>query len=148
MTTASPGDAGVVALGDRAESTYGGTGGDRTLGTFTGWVDLLRLVLRRDRIQLLIWIAAVAGLVLVSAVSIDGLYPTQADRDGYAALVDGNAAVVVPLYGQLNDQAALDALKPFFPGRDIVGLPSDAILAGGGSFHCTSQQMPSAGPSS
>lgn len=102
MTTASPGDAGVVALGDRAESTYGGTGGDRTLGTFTGWVDLLRLVLRRDRIQLLIWIAAVAGLVLVSAVSIDGLYPTQADRDGYAALVDGNAAVVVqagPGYG-------------------------------------------------
>ena len=60
----------------------------------------------------------------------------------------GNAAVIVPLYGQPNDQAALDALKPLFPGRDIVGLPSDAILAGGGSFHCTSQQMPSAGPSS
>ncbi|RVT40874.1 agmatine deiminase family protein [Sphingobium algorifonticola] len=56
----------------------------------------------------------------------------------------GNAAVVVPLYGRANDQAALDALRPFFPGRDIVGLRSDAILAGGGSFHCSSQQMPSA----
>lgn len=55
----------------------------------------------------------------------------------------GNAAVIVPLYGRPNDQAALDALRPFFPGRDIVGLPSDAILSGGGSFHCTSQQMPS-----
>ncbi|MGC4250124.1 MAG: agmatine deiminase family protein [Sphingobium sp.] len=56
----------------------------------------------------------------------------------------GNAAVVVPVYGRPNDQAALEALKPFFSGRDIVGLPSDAILSGGGSFHCTSQQMPSA----
>jgi agmatine deiminase len=55
----------------------------------------------------------------------------------------GNATVVVPVYGQPNDQAALDALAPFFPGRAIVGLPSDAILSGGGSFHCTSQQMPS-----
>ncbi|MET0372119.1 MAG: agmatine deiminase family protein [Sphingobium sp.] len=55
----------------------------------------------------------------------------------------GNAAIVVPIYGRPNDQAALDALRPFFPGRDIVGLRSDAILSGGGSFHCCSQQMPS-----
>ena len=57
----------------------------------------------------------------------------------------GNAVVVVPVYGQPNDQAALDSLKPFFPGREIIGLRSDAILSGGGSFHCCSQQMPSAG---
>lgn len=56
----------------------------------------------------------------------------------------GNAAVIVPLYGRPNDQAALDALRPFFPGREIIGLRSDAILSGGGSFHCCSQQMPSA----
>ena len=39
--------------------------------------------------------------------------------------------------------AALDAFAPFFPGRQIIGLRSDAILSGGGSFHCCSQQMPS-----
>ena len=55
----------------------------------------------------------------------------------------GYAAVIVPIYGQPNDQAALDAFRPFFPGREIVGLRSDAILSGGGSFHCCSQQMPS-----
>ncbi len=56
----------------------------------------------------------------------------------------GNAAVIVPLYGCANDQAAVDALRPFFPGREVLGLPSNAILSGGGSFHCTSQQIPSA----
>jgi len=54
----------------------------------------------------------------------------------------GNAAVVVPVYGKPNDGAIIEALRPFFPGRDIVPLPSNAILAGGGSFHCASQQMP------
>jgi agmatine deiminase len=62
----------------------------------------------------------------------------------YMNFTIGNAAVTVPLYGQANDDAAIEALRAFFPGRALVGLPSDAILTGGGSFHCTSQQMPSA----
>ena len=55
----------------------------------------------------------------------------------------GNAAVVVPLYGQENDQAAIGALAKLFPGREIVGQRADHILTGGGSFHCISQQIPS-----
>lgn len=55
-----------------------------------------------------------------------------------------NGAVIVPQYGAPNDAAALEALRPFFPGRDLVGLPSDAILRGGGSFHCMSQHLPAA----
>jgi len=60
----------------------------------------------------------------------------------YMNFLIANAAVVVPVYGAPNDEAILDALAPFFPDRVIVPLPSDAILAGGGSFHCSSQQMP------
>jgi len=75
--------------------------------------------------------------------------PGRVEVDGevipasYMNFLIGNAAVIVPVYGAPNDGAMLDALAPFFPGRAIVPLPSDAILAGGGSFHCTSQQMPS-----
>ena len=54
-----------------------------------------------------------------------------------------NGAVVVPTYG--NDMAArlaCEALATVFPDREIIPLPSNAILTGGGSFHCISQQEP------
>ncbi|WP_395945737.1 agmatine deiminase family protein [Brevundimonas sp.] len=54
-----------------------------------------------------------------------------------------NGAVVVPTYG--DDEAArfaCEALKTAFPDREIIPLPSNAILSGGGSFHCISQQEP------
>lgn len=53
-----------------------------------------------------------------------------------------NQAVVVPVYGQPAGQAAVEALRPLFPGRTVVSLSATALLTGGGSFHCISQQEP------
>ena len=54
-----------------------------------------------------------------------------------------NGAVMVPTYG---DERAADlarqALQTVFPDREIIPLPSLAVLSGGGSFHCISQQEP------
>jgi agmatine deiminase len=54
-----------------------------------------------------------------------------------------NKAVIVPLYDhQRAGEFAMEALRHLFPGREVIGLPSKAILTGGGSFHCISQQVP------
>ncbi|MXP10671.1 agmatine deiminase family protein [Pseudoblastomonas halimionae] len=54
-----------------------------------------------------------------------------------------NALVVVPTYGSVHDAEAVSAIAELFPGRETIGLQADAVLAGGGSFHCASMQMPS-----
>lgn len=83
----------------------------------------------------------VAAMPSVGRYAIDGaIVPAS-----YMNFCITSHAVIVPQYGTPNDPAALAALAPFFPDREIVGLASDAILRGGGSFHCMSQHLPMAG---
>ena len=53
-----------------------------------------------------------------------------------------NEVVVVPTYGTVHDADGVAAIGDLFPGRATIGLPADAVLSGGGSFHCASQHAP------
>ena len=53
-----------------------------------------------------------------------------------------NGAVIVPIYAAQPGAFAVQALEHLFPGRQVIGLKSSAILTGGGSFHCITQQEP------
>ena len=56
--------------------------------------------------------------------------------------VIANEAVVMPMYEERAAPLALEALRAAFPEREVIGLSSRAILSGGGSFHCITQQEP------
>ena len=53
-----------------------------------------------------------------------------------------NGAVIAPIYDEASGGFALDALRSLFPERAVIGLSSRALLTGGGSFHCITQQEP------
>jgi ABC-2 type transport system permease protein len=53
-------------------------------GTFTGTLRLARLALRRDRVQLPLWLLGTTAIVGATASSISGLYPTAREQEAYA----------------------------------------------------------------
>ena len=70
------------------------------------------------------------------------------DEDGavlpasHMNFIIANGAVVAPVYESRAAAFALDTLQSLFPERTVVGLPSRALLSGGGSFHCISREEP------
>jgi ABC-2 type transport system permease protein len=64
------------------------------MSDLTGTGALIRLILRRDRFTLPIWIVLTALLALASAASFASLYPTTELQQAYAAETASNPAVV------------------------------------------------------
>lgn len=78
-----------------------------------------------------------------------GLYRNALGDVGPAShmnFIIANGVVVVPVYGTATADAAVAALQAVFRDREVVGVPSKGVLgaggAGGGSFHCITQQEP------
>lgn len=76
--------------------------------------------------------------------------PGRVERDGriepasYMNFTITSNLVVVPTFGTAHDEEGVAAIAALFNDRETIGLPGDAVLAGGGGFHCASQQMPKA----
>jgi len=74
--------------------------------------------------------------------------PGRIEREGrvepasYVNFAITSHLVVVPTFGSPFDADGVAAIAALFPDRECVGLPGEAVLAGGGGFHCASQQMP------
>ncbi len=60
----------------------------------------------------------------------------------YMNFVITTDVVVVPIFGSPQDEDGVAAIAELFPTRATIGVMADAVLAGGGGFHCASQQMP------
>lgn len=80
----------------------------------------------------------VARIPSVGRYEIDGRIAPASYMNFYI----GNNVVAVPQYGAEADDAAVEAIADLFPERRVLGLSSQALLRGGGSFHCISQQVP------
>jgi agmatine deiminase len=63
----------------------------------------------------------------------------------YANFYVANGVVLVPVFGARSDRRALAVLAELFPGRDIVGIPSQDLVAGLGAVHCLTCQEPAPG---
>ena len=75
-----------------------------------GTMPLVRHALRRDRVRLAVWVLALGGLTVYSAVGLDAIYPTAADRQGRAAVISSPAGVLLSGPGFGIDDYTLGAM--------------------------------------
>lgn len=70
------------------------------------------------------------------------IYEDQRLPCSYANFYIANKSVIVPVFNCANDEKALRIIQDCFPNREVVGIDSNEIIWGLGSFHCLSQQEP------
>ncbi len=72
----------------------------------------------------------------------------QFDADGqrlpatYANFLIINDAVLVPIYNDPADSAALATIKLAFPNHEIIGINCNPVIVQHGSLHCLTMQLP------
>jgi agmatine deiminase len=60
----------------------------------------------------------------------------------YMNFIVGNRRILMPAFGTAFDAQAQRALQQVFPRHEVVACSARAILEGGGTFHCMTQQEP------
>lgn len=60
----------------------------------------------------------------------------------YANFYIANKVILGAIYGEPNDEVALDVLRKCFPDRRVIGIDCQELIWGLGAFHCLTQQQP------
>ncbi len=82
------------------------------------------------------------------AAHVDQIEGTFPRRDGdrlpasYVNYYNCNGAIILPVFNDEHDQAAIDTLQELFPDKVIEPIYAREILLGGGNIHCITQQVP------
>jgi ABC-2 type transport system permease protein len=76
---------------------------------YAGVPTLVKLIGRRDRIRLAVWVYAIAALIAATAYSFRGLYHTVAAREAFGASIRANASLLA-LDGPLFDASSTGGL--------------------------------------
>ena len=83
---------------------------------------------------------------VVGVDAVEGTVPREEGDEIPASYVNFclcNGGLVVPMFDDVNDDAALTKLRELFPDREVVGFAGREIVLGGGNIHCITQQQPS-----
>lgn len=79
----------------------------------------------------------VSRIISAGRYEIDG----EIAPASYMNFVIANDVIIVPQFNISSDAKAIETFSHLFANKKIIGLPSIALLSGGGSFHCASQQL-------
>jgi agmatine deiminase len=60
----------------------------------------------------------------------------------YSNYLVANEVVLVPVYGNQNDDRALKIISEHFPGREIIGIEVVGLIEHGGAIGCVTQPQP------
>lgn len=85
---------------------------------------LVRLILRRDRLRLALWIGVLAGTTVATAAALASAFPTPESRALFGAGVTGNAAIVA-MIGPIFDPTTVGGLTAWRmggPGAVLVAV--------------------------
>jgi agmatine deiminase len=84
----------------------------------------------------------------------DGVYQVAKDSiwresrytdAAYSNYLVANGVVLVPVFGNVNDDRAKQIIGEQFPDREIVAIDAVSLTEDGGAIHCVTQQQPVAG---
>ena len=76
---------------------------------------------------------------------VEGTIPREEGEVSIASYMNFlivNGGIILPQYGDENDELAIEQVQAMFPEREVVGVRTQEIAYGGGNIHCITQQQP------